>query len=51
MLYHFYVQFAATVHLPAEKFHDTEDSPTVMALDKKEQIILHSGEELFAEIR
>ncbi|XP_046738532.1 vacuolar protein sorting-associated protein 33A [Diprion similis] len=40
-----------TVELPAEKFHDSDDSPTVLPLDKKEQIILNSGEELFAEIR
>lgn len=40
-----------TVQLPAEKFHDSDDSPTDMSLDKKEQIILNSGEELFAEIR
>ncbi|XP_043266692.1 vacuolar protein sorting-associated protein 33A [Venturia canescens] len=40
-----------TVHLPPEKFHTSDDSPTVVSLDKKEQIILNSGEELFAEIR
>ncbi|XP_023288032.1 vacuolar protein sorting-associated protein 33A [Orussus abietinus] len=40
-----------TVQLPAQKFHDSDDSPTVMSLDKKEQIILNSGEELFTEIR
>lgn len=40
-----------TVQLPAKKFHDSDDSPTVMSVDKKEQIILNSGEELFAEIR
>ncbi|XP_043464161.1 vacuolar protein sorting-associated protein 33A [Leptopilina heterotoma] len=40
-----------TVQLPAEKFHDSDESPTVMTLDKKEQIILNSGEEIFAEIR
>ncbi|KAK0073869.1 hypothetical protein PV325_009092 [Microctonus aethiopoides] len=40
-----------TVQLPARKFHDADDSPTVMSVDKKEQIILNSGEELFAEIR
>lgn len=40
-----------TVHLPARKFHDSEDSPTVMSLNEKEQIILNSSEELFAEIR
>lgn len=40
-----------TVQLPASKFHDSDDSPTVMSVDKKEKIILNSGEELFAEIR
>ncbi|CAD6239032.1 GSCOCG00008613001-RA-CDS [Cotesia congregata] len=40
-----------TIKLPAKKFHDSENSPTVMSIDKKEQIILNSGEELFAEIR
>ncbi|XP_057331707.1 vacuolar protein sorting-associated protein 33A [Microplitis mediator] len=40
-----------TIKLPAKKFHDSESSPTVMSIDKKEQIILNSGEELFAEIR
>ncbi|XP_033216509.1 vacuolar protein sorting-associated protein 33A [Belonocnema kinseyi] len=40
-----------TVQLPADKFHDSDESPTVMSLDKKEQIILNSGEEIFAEIR
>lgn len=40
-----------TVQLPARKFHDSEDSPTAMSLNEKEQIILNSGEELFAEIR
>lgn len=39
------------MQLPARKFHDADDSPTVMSVDKKEQIILNSGEELFAEIR
>ncbi|XP_017877001.1 vacuolar protein sorting-associated protein 33A [Ceratina calcarata] len=40
-----------TVQLPAKKFHDSQDSPTTMSLNEKEQIILNSGEELFAEIR
>ncbi|KAG5343919.1 VP33A protein, partial [Acromyrmex charruanus] len=40
-----------TVQLPARKFHDSDDSPTAMSLNEKEQIILNSGEELFAEIR
>lgn len=40
-----------TVQLPARKFHDSEDSPTSISLNEKEQIILNSGEELFAEIR
>ncbi|XP_025159289.1 vacuolar protein sorting-associated protein 33A isoform X3 [Harpegnathos saltator] len=40
-----------TVQLPAKKFHDSDDSPTAMSLNEKEQIILNSGEELFAEIR
>ncbi|KAH0954770.1 hypothetical protein HN011_008394 [Eciton burchellii] len=40
-----------TVQLPARKFHDSEDSPTAMSLNEKEQLILNSGEELFAEIR
>ncbi|XP_071652634.1 vacuolar protein sorting-associated protein 33A-like, partial [Temnothorax longispinosus] len=40
-----------TVQLPARKFHDSDDSPTSMSLNDKEQIILNSGEELFAEIR
>ncbi|KAJ8675690.1 hypothetical protein QAD02_011476 [Eretmocerus hayati] len=41
-----------TVKLPAEKFLSSDESPTVMSLEKKkQQIILHSGEELFAEIR
>lgn len=39
-----------TVQLPARKFHDSDDS-TAMSLNEKEQIILNSGEELFAEIR
>jgi len=39
------------VQLPARKFHDSDDSPTAMSLNEKEQIILNSGEELFAEIR
>ncbi|KAF3422755.1 hypothetical protein E2986_05865 [Frieseomelitta varia] len=39
------------VQLPARKFHDSQDSPTTMSLNEKEQIILNSGEELFAEIR
>lgn len=39
------------MQLPAKKFHDSEDSPTAMSLNEKEQIILNSGEELFAEIR
>jgi hypothetical protein len=42
----------ATVKLPAEKFLNSDESPTVMSLEKKkQQIILNSGEELFAEIR
>ncbi|XP_044010499.1 vacuolar protein sorting-associated protein 33A isoform X2 [Aphidius gifuensis] len=40
-----------TVQLPANKFHDNDDSPTVMSVDKNEKIILNSGEELFGEIR
>ncbi|XP_015119158.1 vacuolar protein sorting-associated protein 33A [Diachasma alloeum] len=40
-----------TVQLPAGKFKDNDDSPTVMSVDKKEKIVLNSGEELFAEIR
>ncbi|XP_076749374.1 vacuolar protein sorting-associated protein 33A isoform X1 [Xylocopa sonorina] len=40
-----------TVQLPAKKFHDSQESPTAMSLNEKEQIILNSGEELFAEIR
>ncbi|KAG7196607.1 hypothetical protein KM043_013095 [Ampulex compressa] len=40
-----------TVQLPARKFHDSNDSPTTISLNEKEQIILNSGEELFAEIR
>lgn len=40
-----------TVQLPARKFHNSDDSPTAMSLNEKEQIILNSGEELFAEIR
>ncbi|XP_015433724.1 PREDICTED: vacuolar protein sorting-associated protein 33A [Dufourea novaeangliae] len=43
-----------TVQLPAKRFHDShdsKDSPTTMSLNEKEQIILNSGEELFAEIR
>ncbi|XP_058789341.1 vacuolar protein sorting-associated protein 33A isoform X1 [Phymastichus coffea] len=41
-----------TVKLPAEKFANSEESPTVMSLErKKQQIILNSSEELFAEIR
>lgn len=39
------------MQLPARKFHDSDDSPTSMSLNEKEQIILNSGEELFAEIR
>lgn len=39
------------MQLPAKKFHDSDDSPTAMSLNEKEQIILNSGEELFAEIR
>ncbi|XP_078052309.1 vacuolar protein sorting-associated protein 33A [Augochlora pura] len=39
------------VLLPAKKFHDSEDSPTAMSLKEKEQIVLNSGDELFAEIR
>lgn len=50
-IYIYYIFRLATVHLPPEKFHNLDDSPTVMSLDKKEQIILNSGEELFAEIR
>ncbi|XP_053982157.1 vacuolar protein sorting-associated protein 33A [Hylaeus volcanicus] len=40
-----------TAKLPARKFHDSEDSPTAMSINEKEQIILNSGEELFVEIR
>ncbi|XP_076181456.1 vacuolar protein sorting-associated protein 33A isoform X2 [Ptiloglossa arizonensis] len=40
-----------TVNLPARNFHDLEDSITTLSLNKKEQIVLNSGEELFAEIR
>ncbi|KYQ52856.1 Vacuolar protein sorting-associated protein 33A [Trachymyrmex zeteki] len=40
-----------TVQLPARKFHDSDDSPTAMSLNEKKQIILNSGEKLFAEIR
>ncbi|XP_034176223.1 vacuolar protein sorting-associated protein 33A [Osmia lignaria lignaria] len=40
-----------TVQLPARRFHDSQDPPTAMSLNEKEQIILNSGEELFAEIR
>ncbi|KAL7287732.1 hypothetical protein TKK_0018117 [Trichogramma kaykai] len=41
-----------TVKLPAEKFLNSDESPTVMSLEKKhQQIILNSGEELFSEIR
>lgn len=40
-----------TVELPARRFHDSQNSPTTMSLNGKEQIILNSGEELFAEIR
>ncbi|XP_014204862.1 vacuolar protein sorting-associated protein 33A [Copidosoma floridanum] len=40
-----------TVKLPAEKFASSDESPT-MSLEKKiQQIILNSGEEIFAEIR
>ncbi|XP_033333810.1 vacuolar protein sorting-associated protein 33A [Megalopta genalis] len=39
------------VLLPAKRFHDSEDSPTAMSLKEKEQIILNSSEELFAEIK
>ncbi|XP_015592749.1 vacuolar protein sorting-associated protein 33A [Cephus cinctus] len=41
----------STVKLPAEKFLDSDDSLTETTLNKKEQIILNSGEEIFAEIR
>ncbi|CAB0035911.1 unnamed protein product [Trichogramma brassicae] len=41
-----------TVKLPAERFLNSDESPTVMSLEKKhQQIILNSGEELFSEIR
>lgn len=55
--YHLYCVYyifiiTATVKLPAEKFLNSDESPTVMSLEKKtQQIILNSGEELFAEIR
>ncbi|KAK9500694.1 hypothetical protein O3M35_001912 [Rhynocoris fuscipes] len=39
-----------TVHLPAEKFSDADDEPNEIMLDKK-QVILNSGDELYAEIR
>ncbi|XP_066592546.1 vacuolar protein sorting-associated protein 33A [Prorops nasuta] len=41
----------STALLPAEKFNDSNDSPTTMNTQEKKQIVLHSGEELFAEIR
>lgn len=45
------VNFVATVKLPAEKFVTSDESPT-MSLEKKiQQVILNSGEEIFAEIR
>lgn len=47
----FFFLILDTVQLPARKFHDSDDSPTAMSLNEKEQIILNSGEELFAEIR
>ncbi|CAK9825400.1 Vacuolar protein sorting-associated protein 33A [Anthophora retusa] len=38
-----------TVQLPAQRFHDSQDSP--MCLNETKQIILNSAEELYAEIR
>ncbi|XP_003701819.1 vacuolar protein sorting-associated protein 33A [Megachile rotundata] len=40
-----------SVQLPARRFHDSQDPPTSLSLNEKEQIILNSGEELFAKIR
>lgn len=42
--------FSASVNLPAEKFCDTDDEPNEIMIDKK-QVILNSGDELYAEIR
>jgi len=40
----------ATAQFPPERFIRSDDGPTDISAEKK-QIILNSGEELFAEIR
>jgi hypothetical protein len=40
----------ATAQFPPERFTKSDDGPTDISAERK-QIILNSGEELFAEIR
>jgi hypothetical protein len=40
----------ATAQFPSERFTKSDDVPTNISAERK-QIILNSGEELFAEIR